>query len=74
MVNAIDKIEPLNRSWPFELSAQQKGALDEKIAVLRGMFSLPESALIPASGAEGYNLDHLASAIMSKLSASLVQA
>jgi small GTP-binding protein len=73
VVNAIDKIEPLNRSWPFELSAQQRRALDEKIAVLRGMFSLPQSAVIPVSGAEGYNLDRLASAIMSKLSASLVQ-
>ena len=74
VVNAIDKIEPLNRSLPFQPSAEQKRALDEKMAVLRGMFSLPESALIPVAGAENYNLDRLASAIMSKLSASLVQA
>jgi predicted GTPase len=33
VVNVIDKIEPLNRSWPFEPSAQQRRALDEKIAV-----------------------------------------
>lgn len=74
VVNAVDKIEPLNRSLPFTLSLQQKRALDEKIDLLRGLFSIPESVIIPVSGTEGFNLDALAKAIVSKLSTSLVRA
>ena len=74
VVNAIDKIEPLNRSLPFTLSLPQKRVLDEKIDLLRGLFSIPESVIIPVSGTEGFNLDALAKAIVSKLSTSLVRA
>lgn len=74
VLNAVDKIEPLNRALPFVLSRQQKLALAEKIAVLHGIFGVPESSIIPVSGTEGFNLEVLADAIVHKLSTSLVRA
>jgi small GTP-binding protein len=72
VLNAVDKIEPLSRVLPFAPSAQQNLALKEKIDVLSGVFGLPRSSIIPVSGTQGFNLDALASAIVRKLSNSLV--
>ena len=74
VLNAVDKIEPLNRASPFFLRRQQNVALAEKIDVLRGVFGVPESSIIPGAGTEGLNLEALASAIVHKLSTSLVRA
>ena len=74
VINAIDKIEPLNRSLPFVPSREQRLALEEKIETLRGIFSLPRSSIAAVSGAEDYNLDGLAGMIMERLAPALVRA
>lgn len=74
VINAIDKIEPLNRSLPFVPSREQWRALEEKIESLCGIFSLPRSPIAAVSGAEGYNLDTLADMIMKRLAPALVRA
>lgn len=74
VINAIDKIEPLNRSFPFVPSREQQRALEEKIETLRGIFSLPRASIAAVSGAEDYNLDALADMIMERLAPALVWA
>jgi len=73
VINAIDKIEPLNRSLPFVPSGEQQRALDQKVAALSGLFSLPRSSIIAVSGTENYHLDELANMIVLRLGPSLVR-
>lgn len=63
VVNAIDKIEPLNRRLPFAPNRAQLEALREKIDYLSVMFGIGTDDIIPIAGATGFNLDALASAI-----------
>jgi len=73
VLNAIDKIEPLNRSLPFALSREQMNALSEKIKALRTIFDIPETSIVPISGAEDYHLNWLARMIVERLAPSLVR-
>lgn len=73
VINAIDKIEPLNRSLPFVPSGEQQRALGQKVAALSGLFSMNRSSIITVSGTENYNLDELAKMIVLRLGPSLVR-
>jgi len=73
VINAIDKIEPLNRSLPFVPSPEQHRALDQKVALLSRMFLVDRSSIVAVSGSEDYNLDELARMITVRLGPSLVR-
>lgn len=73
VLNAIDKLEPLNRSLPFALSREQTHALGEKVKVLRTIFDIPETSIVPISGAEDYHLNWLGRMIVERLAPSLVR-
>ena len=73
VINAIDKIEPLNRSLPFAPSREQQRALDQKLETLSSIFSVQRSSIVAISGAENYNLDELARMITTRLAHSLVR-
>jgi len=67
VLNAIDRIEPLNRALPFSPSMEQQRSLKEKIEVVQRIFSVPKTAIVSISGAEVCNLDGLARMIVQRL-------
>lgn len=67
VVNAIDKIDPMNRSVPFAPSHAQQAALHEKLGVLSDLFGIASADIIPVAAAEDFNLDGLATAIARRL-------
>lgn len=68
VVNAIDKIEPMNRSVPFSPTHAQQAALHEKLGILSDLFGIASADIIPVAAAEDFNLDGLATAIARRLS------
>ncbi|MRW85345.1 hypothetical protein GJ698_14765 [Pseudoduganella sp. FT26W] len=58
-LNAIDKIEPMNRRHPFEMSAAQWQNVDLRIASISKKLKLVTAAIIPISAAEQINTSRL---------------
>jgi small GTP-binding protein len=59
VINAVDKIEPLNRCLPFELSWEQMQSLELKLTQLSAKFNIPEDRIVAVSATEQFNLDKL---------------
>ena len=66
-VNAVDKIEPLNRSRPFALSREQSANVDLRLRTIAQEFDIPLSRIHPYSAAEDLGVDKICSAICSHL-------
>lgn len=58
-LNCVDKIPPINRSYNFSLSYEQKENLSRKIKDISNLFGIPQCDVIPFSAAENYNLTAL---------------
>ncbi|WP_299791669.1 GTPase domain-containing protein [uncultured Shewanella sp.] len=58
-LNAVDKIEPLNRRVPFELSREQTHSLQLKLQRISTLFALSEDQLVTLSATEQFNMDSL---------------
>lgn len=66
-VNAIDKIEPLNRSRPFALSAEQSANVERRVRAVAKEFGVLPSRVHAYSAAEDVGIDQLCSAICTQL-------
>ncbi|OLF75191.1 hypothetical protein AWH60_11255 [Pseudoalteromonas haloplanktis] len=67
VINAVDKIEPLNRMFPFVLSSAQSINLKDKIETICSLFDITEQQVLPLSAVENYKVDELVSKIGEKL-------
>lgn len=59
VINAVDKIEPLNRCLSFELSWEQVQSLELKLTQVSAKFDVPEDRIVAVSAIEQFNLDKL---------------
>ncbi|WP_217521248.1 GTPase family protein [Vibrio metschnikovii] len=66
-INAVDKIEPLNRNLPFTLSNSQFCNLEKKINEICLLFDISKQQVVGLSAIEDYNVDQLVSLIGEKL-------
>lgn len=58
-LNCVDKTPPINRSYNFSLSHEQKKILDRKLKDVSNLFGVPQCNIIPFSAAENYNIVQL---------------
>jgi predicted GTPase len=66
-VNAVDKIEPLNRFRPFALSPEQSANVDRRLQAIAQEFDIPLSRIHPYSAVEDFGVDKICKAICSHL-------
>jgi len=66
-VNQVDKIHPINRDSPFNLTSDQKRNLSDKIEVLSKELLLSRDNIIGVSATENYGIDPLIRAIVGRL-------
>lgn len=73
-LNAVDKIEPLNRSQPFALTAEQIQSLRLKRHTICQQFAVCEDQIVTLSATEQHNLDGLVDRLADVLQPYLSQA
>jgi len=56
-INFADKIEPLNRAYPFNPDSKQLKNLNKKTIEVRNIFGVNENNILYYSAAENYNID-----------------
>lgn len=66
-LNSIDKIEPINRTSPFQPSALQIENANKKIEIVSNLFGIPQNRIVYYSATENYNLDSLVKLISQNL-------
>lgn len=66
-INAVDKIEPLNRNVPFSLSNAQQCNVERKIDDICSLFNISKQQVVGLSAIEDYNVDELISLIGERL-------
>ena len=66
-LNNIDKIEPINRTNPFHLSALQIENASKKVEIISKLFGIPPNKIVYYSATEDYNLDNLVKLISQNL-------
>jgi small GTP-binding protein len=62
-VNFADKIEPVTRSEPFNLSKKQMENINEKLSEIQRLFKIPKRNIIFYSAKEEFNLDKIVNGI-----------
>ena len=63
-LNAVDKIEPLCRSLPFQLFPEQVRNLVRKIRTVSSTLKIEEHQIVPVSAEEGYGIKDLVESMM----------
>ena len=63
-LNAVDKIEPLCRSLPFQLFPEQVRNLVRKIRTVSSTLKIDEHQIVPVSAEEGYGIKDLVESMM----------
>lgn len=66
-LNSIDKIEPINRSTPFQPSALQIENASKKVEIVSNLFGIPQNKIVYYSATENYNLEKLVKLISQNL-------
>jgi len=66
-VNFADKIEPLNRAYPFVPDPEQLRNLDKKIKEVKKIFGVKKKNILYYSATEDYNIDDLTERISTVL-------
>ncbi|MGF1733599.1 GTPase family protein [Photobacterium kasasachensis] len=67
VLNAVDKVEPLNRQLPFVLSREQYHNLENKVEKICSEFSISKKQVVAISAIEDYNVDELINLVGKKL-------
>ncbi len=70
-INFIDKIEPINRNYPFSLSEKQKENVEKKVNDISKIFNIDKKDIVCFSSQEDYNLNLLMNKINQKLKSNL---
>ena len=66
-LNYSDKIQPINRQYPFIPTCEQIGNIKEKIMAISKLFGVSERMIVPYSASENWNIRELARAISENL-------
>lgn len=66
-LNSIDKIEPVNRTSPFQPSALQIENANKKVEIISNIFGVLPNKIVYYSAIEKYNLDSLVKLISQNL-------
>lgn len=70
-LNYSDKIQPINRQYPFIPSYEQIDNIKEKIKEISKLFGISERMIIPYSASEKWNIRELVKAISENLMAAV---
>ena len=62
-MNYADKVEPINRKYPFTPSDAQRKNLNEKVEVVSRLFAIPSRNILYYSAVEEYNVSKLVNLI-----------
>ena len=71
-LNCADKVEPINRSYPFLPNEAQLRNINCKIKSVSRIFNIPTSRIVAYSALESWNTQHLVKIICSRLNEILV--
>lgn len=70
-LNYIDKIEPINRKYPFTLTGQQLENVKEKVNTVSKIFGVNKKDIVYYSASENYNISVLMNKVAQKIDESL---
>lgn len=66
-INFIDKIEPINRNYPFKPSKKQEENIEKKVDDISNFFNIDKKNIVCFSSQENYNMHLLMDKISKKL-------